>query len=188
MGVAAYQRRPTHQNPARPRRRSRPSVHRGLLPLRRPALRTALRTVRRGAGRRRLWRVPEQTLGALAPLPEQRVASCALSLREVGLEHRVLLVPPHPLGTRHLTNHESARGDLRTDVLQLRPPVLSCSVLHSPHLQSVVAEPGIPLPGAFVGPIRSSRARIHCFESGPSAGASGIPPREGRDSESDVSR
>jgi hypothetical protein len=47
----------------------------------------------------------KEALRALAPIPERRVASSAFCLREVGIEDRTLLVPLHPLGARHLTNH-----------------------------------------------------------------------------------
>ena len=79
-----------------------------------------------------------QALGTLAPVSERRVAPGALCLREVGIEDRALLVPLRPLGTRHLTNHQSTRRDLDTYVLELRLASLSCSFLHSPHRQSLV--------------------------------------------------
>lgn len=52
-----------------------------------------------------LLREPEEALGALAPIPERRVASSAFCRGEVGIEDRTLLVPLRPLGERHLTNH-----------------------------------------------------------------------------------
>src|SRR5574342_1114343 len=91
------------------RRRTPPSAHRGLLLVRPLGPRTALRTVRAGAGLRLLWRASEETLGALAPLPKQGVTSNAFCLGEGGLEDRALPGPLHPLGTRHLTNHQSTR-------------------------------------------------------------------------------
>jgi hypothetical protein len=54
---------------------------------------------------RSLLREPKQALGALAPIPERRVASSAFRWGEVGIEKRTLLVPLRPLGARHLTNH-----------------------------------------------------------------------------------
>jgi hypothetical protein len=52
-----------------------------------------------------LLREPNDAFGALAPIPERRVASSAFCWGEVGIEDRTLLVPLHPLGARHLTNH-----------------------------------------------------------------------------------
>lgn len=69
----------------------------------------------------------------MAALSEQRVASSALGLREAGLEDRALLVPPYPLGAGHLTNHQSARGDLFADVFELRAPRLVRSLLDPSH-------------------------------------------------------
>ncbi len=86
----------------------------------------------------------EEALGALAPSPEHRVASSALSWCEVGIKDRTLLVPLRPLGARHLTNHQSTRKNLLTDVLELRLARLGCSLLHSPHLQSLVVGRGSP--------------------------------------------
>ena len=83
---------------------------------------------------------PEKALGALAPIPERRVAANAFCSGEAGIEARVLLVPLCPLGVRHLANHESTRGNLLTDVLELRLTLRGCSLLHSPHLESLVAE------------------------------------------------
>jgi hypothetical protein len=85
---------------------------------------------------------PEEALGALAPIPKRRVASGAFRSGEVGIEDRTLLVPLRPLGAGHLTNHQSTRRNLLTDVLELRLALLRCSLLHSPHPQSVVTEAG----------------------------------------------
>ena len=97
----------------------------------------------------------EETLGALAPIPEHRVAPGALSRCEVGIENRTLLIPLRPLGTSHLTNDQSTRRDLLLDVLELRPAVLGCSFLHSPHFQSLVAE----VAGAVITPNEACAVR-----------------------------
>ena len=74
----------------------------------------------------------------MTPIPEDRVASRALWSREGGLEHAALLRPFRPLGARHLPNHKSTRGDLLADVLELRPALRGCSLLHIPHQHSLV--------------------------------------------------
>ena len=82
----------------------------------------------------------EETLGALAPIPEHRVAPGALGRCEVGIKDRTLLVPLRPLGASHLTYHQNTRRNLLLDVLELRLARFGCSLLHSPHVQSLVAE------------------------------------------------
>jgi hypothetical protein len=81
-----------------------------------------------------------QALGTQAPVPEHRVAPSALRLCEVGIEGRTLPVPSRPFDARHLTNHESTRSYLHTYVFELRLAGLSCSFLHYPHCQSLVAD------------------------------------------------
>ncbi len=87
-----------------------------------------------------LLRELEEALRALTPIPERRVAPSALGRCEVGIEDRTLLVPLRPLGARHLTYYQSTRRNLLPDVLELRLALRGCSLLHSPHLQSLVAE------------------------------------------------
>jgi hypothetical protein len=82
----------------------------------------------------------EEALRALTPIPEHRVASGALGWCEVGIEDRTLLVPLRPLSARHLTYYQSTRRNLLTDVLKLRLARFGCSLLHTPHLHSLVAE------------------------------------------------
>ena len=97
----------------------------------------------------------EETLGALAPIPEHRVAPGALGRCEVGIEDRTLLVPLCPLGASHLTYDQNTRRNLLLDVLELRLAVFGCSLLHSPHFQSLVAE----VAGAVITPNEACAVR-----------------------------
>jgi ribosome-associated heat shock protein Hsp15 len=89
----------------------------------------------------------EETLRALTTIPEHRVASSALGGCEIGIECRTLPFPLRPLGPRHLTNHQSTRGNLLTDVLELRLARLGRSLLHSSHPLSLVARAADHDPG-----------------------------------------